>query len=670
MPEFKRAVNVIPLTRVALKSAQIFTYLVPLKFQGQMRPGQLVKVPFGPRQIFGVVCSFEIHRLETETKGYKILTELADATPVLSEQNLNLANWLAQYYVTSLGSAVKAMLPARSKKVRSSGLVGYEKYNPDFVLTEAQHQAVAQISASLGQTGVFLLHGVTGSGKTEVYMQLFERVLEGGSQVLMLVPEISLTDPAVERFARRFGIDSIALLHSKLGQAERFWTWQKIRSGEKKIIIGPRSAMFAPVRSLGLIVLDEEHDQSFKQYDQNPKYHARTVAERLSELWHCPLVLGDATPSVETYQRAVEGKIKLLVLPHRIKADLGMPKVHVVDMREERRGENYSIFSEFLKLQILDNLKAGRQIILFLNRRGTANLVMCRDCGYIPLCQYCSVNLVWHETAAKLICHHCGRSYPLPDACPSCGSHRIGIFGLGTQRVETELKKFLMSDFGGKTRPIIARMDSDVTAGVGAGSNIYHEWAAGKIQILIGTQMITKGWDIGRVGLVGVVSADTILSLPDFRSNERTFQVLTQVAGRTGRGGQSGLVILQTYHPENYAIEAAKTHDYEKFYKAEIRERERFLYPPFVRLVKLTVKNKQADKAAKEADDLHKRLSLQASTSVEILGPLPAFIAKLRGQYQFRIILRVTNEPSSDLYQFLRNLPGAVDIDVDPEELL
>lgn len=670
MSQFKRVVNVIPLTRVKLSGPQIFTYAVPLSLQDKIRPGQLVKIPFAGRSISGVVSSFEMHRLAKEAKGLKSLAELIDAQPVLNEKNLALADWLAMNLVSPLGLVIKAMLPKFASKPKLPEVLSYEKYNPDFILTEHQRMAVSAITAALEVYAEFLLHGVTGSGKTEVYMQVIERLLERGKQIIILVPEISLTDPAIERFGRRFGIDKIALWHSRLKDTERLAVWKEIRDGKKQIIIGPRSAIFAPVRDLGLVIMDEEHDASFKQFDQQPKYHARATAEKICELWGCPLVLGDATPSVESFFRAKQGEIKLLTLPHRIKVDLGLPRVSVVDMRRELASGNFTIFSEILKLAILENLRWKKQIILFLNRRGSATFVMCRDCGFVPACANCSVSLVWHGSLKKLLCHHCGRSYPIPTVCPRCGGERIKHFGSGTQKVQEEIEKFLLQELKNKPLPTIVRMDADTTAAVGRGSEIYRDWAAGKIQILIGTQMVSKGWDIGQVGLVGIITADTILHLPDFRSAERTFQVLTQVAGRTGRGSELGTVVLQTYNPDNYAIQAARLHDYEAFYKQEIKHRETHGYPPFTRLVKLTIKDKDAREAARKAQAVAREILEHGNLAAEVIGPAPGFIPRLRGQYQQHIVLKLRSSNSDQIGKLLKAMPSFVDIDVDPENLL
>lgn len=667
--DYKRIVNIIPLTRVSLTSSQIFSYMVPLKFQGQMRPGMLARIPFGGRRLAGVVSSPEMPRIGSEIKNLKPVLEILSPAPLVNEKGLQLANWLAEYYVTSLGLAVKAMLPRFTKKITAPVPINLEKYNPDFVLTENQRQAVTQISSALGKSETFLLFGVTGSGKTEVYMQVMERVLESGQQVIMLVPEISLTPQALERFSKRFGFDKIAMLHSRMKATEKMWMWQKIRLEEKQIIIGPRSAVFAPVQNLGLLILDEEHDSSFKQYDQNPKYHARTVAKKLSEIWSCPVILGDATPSVKTFYEAVAGGTALERLPHRIKADVGLPKIKVVDMKKENERRGFSIFSDHLKYEILENLHKKRQIILFLNRRGAANFVMCRDCGFVLACKRCSVSLVWHSSRGSLLCHHCGEAYDLPPFCPNCRGTNFKHFGIGTQSVEEEIKKFLAKEFTGEM-PVIARMDRDTTSEADGHAKIYREWAGGKIRILIGTQMISKGWDVSGVGLVGIVSADTALYLPDYRTNEKVFQMLVQVAGRAGRGKEVGTVILQTFNPDNRAIQAARLQDFENFYKQEIEARRKYGYPPFSKIVKLRFADANQKKAEKKGADARKVLEKQNGFPVEILGPMPAFIAKLRGRYQYYIFLKVPLGHSRELYDYLKNLPSSADIDVDPESLL
>lgn len=670
MSEIKRVINVIPLTRVNLRSSQIFTYLVPLKLHDQLRPGQIVKIPFGQRRISGVVSSLEMHRLGSETKKFKYLENLVDPFPQLTEKQLQLADWLSNYYVSSLGLVLKAMLPKLVKKAKAPYLVGQEKYNPDFLLNEYQHRAVTQIVNKLGQAQTFLLYGVSGSGKTEVYMQIIERVLACQKQVIILVPEISLTRTAIERFSRRFGIENIAVLHSRLRPTERFWTWEKIRNQEKQIIIGPRSAIFSPVQNLGLIVIDEEHDPSYKQSDQNPKYRAVTVAKKLSQLWQCPLVLGDAIPSVESYHEALGGNSVLLNLPYKVKADVGLPKVILVDMRNEIKAGNYSIFSEVLQLSILENLRAKKQTILFLNRRGAANFVICRDCGYIPMCSECSTSLVWHSAGGKLICHHCGRSYQLEILCPVCKGTRLKYCGIGTQLVEEQLKEFLNREFRPGDLPCIARVDSDSPIPGSEENQTYRDWAAGRIQILVGTQLISKGWDISQAGLVGIILADRLLSLPDFRSNERAFQILTQMAEDLGGGQESKSVILQTYRPENLAIDAVKMHDYEKFFRKEILERKKFHYPPYSQLAKLTFKHRRLEEVKKNSQRVFRQMLARRETMIEIIGPAPAFVEKVRGKYRYQIILKLSKNTELDLHDLFQDLPSTIDIDIDPESLL
>lgn len=689
MSGFKRIINVTPLTRVKLKGPQSFTYLVPLNLQGLLRPGQLIEIPFGKKTILGVTSSVEMHRLPSEIKGLKEIKSLTDAGIVFSEQNLRLAQWISKYYVVCLGLVLKSMLPKFSVRSKEPALSGYEKFNPDFVLTEQQRIAVTQIGNYLERPSVFLLKGITGSGKTEVYMQIIKRLIERGKQIIILVPEISLTVQAIERYARRFGIEKIALFHSRMKESEKLWTWQHIKNQNKQIIIGPRSAIFSPVQDLGLIVLDEEHDASFKQFDQNPKYHARDVAQKLSEIWQCPLVLGDATASMETYYKALNHEYTLLELPFRIKADVGLPRVQVVDMKREPPGKNgIVILSEYLKLALLDALKTGKQIILFLNRRGSSTVVICKDCGQNPLCADCATSLVWHtssppsplpgrerdigrEVGGFLLCHHCGRRYDLPATCQNCRGAKFIFWGVGTQMVEEYLNKFLEKNLGKTNLPKVQRMDRDSTEKDGEQQRIYEEWSKGKIKILIGTQIVSKGWDVAKVGLVGIISADTILHLPDFRANERTFQLLTQVAGRAGRGSDVGLAILQTNHPDNYAIENARTHNYEKFYEKEIGFRQEYYYPPFTKLVKLTTSHIISEKALEKMRSVFRQLDASRELAVQIFGPVPAYIFKLRKKYRYHLFLKFSKTLDEEsIFNYLKKIPDDVNIDVDPESLL
>ncbi|MBP7964172.1 MAG: primosomal protein N', partial [Caldilineaceae bacterium] len=453
----------------------------------------------------------------------------------------------------------------------------------------------------------YLLHGVTGSGKTEIYLHAIARTLEQGKQAIVLVPEIALTPQTVARFAGRFP-GQVAVIHSELSKGERYDTWRRIRDGEVDIVVGPRSALFSPLPRLGLIILDEEHESSYKQaaeeWGSNTVfYDARTLAIRLAELTGSPLILGSATPSLESYHSAIEGKLTLLELPRRVmghRSGLGdqpptvlyaeMPPVEIVDMRQELRAGNRSILSRSLQAELVSTFQAGEQAILFLNRRGTSTFVMCRDCGHVVQCDGCDVPLTYHERVNVLVCHHCNKRYPIPDTCPECNSKRIKYFGSGTQRLEE-----LVQEFAPRAR--ILRWDADTTGHKGSHEAIMTKFAAHEADILVGTQMIAKGLDLPMVTLVGAIAADTGLFLPDFRSGERTFQLLTQVAGRAGRSERGGRVVIQTYRPDHYAIQAAAQHDFHAFYQREIAFRREHRYPPIRRLAKLVYWDKKLEKA-------------------------------------------------------------------------
>ncbi|MFQ6019981.1 MAG: primosomal protein N', partial [Dehalococcoidia bacterium] len=450
-------------------------------------------------------------------------------------------------------------------------------------LTPDQEEGYRQIAAALedaaaaGQFSSFLLHGVTGSGKTEVYLRALERAVALGKRAIVLVPEISLTPQTVRRFAERFG-DRVAVMHSDLSLGEQFDMWHEVRRGKYAVVIGPRSAVFAPQPELGLVIVDEEHEWSYKQHEQSPRYHARRVAEKLCGLTGAVLVLGSATPDVESYQRALSGSLRLLQLPQRVRpAAAGeggtpavlpapLPEVDVVDLRAELRAGNRSIFSRALAAAMEVALAAGDQVILFLNRRGSAAFVQCRDCGHVPACSGCAVSLTYHGPEGRLVCHHCRRQKRLPSACPQCGSSRIRMLGIGTERVEEEVRAAFPD-----ARTL--RWDRDVVRSRGAHERILARFLAHEADVLIGTQMVAKGLDMPLVTLVGVISADVALHLPDFRSGERTFQLLAQVAGRAGRGPSSGRdgrpcgrAIIQTYSPDHYVLEAAARHDYAALY--------------------------------------------------------------------------------------------------------
>jgi primosomal protein N' (replication factor Y) len=563
-------------------------------------------------------------------------------------------------------------------------------------LTPAQDAAWWQIEASLHTAGsdVFLLHGVTGSGKTEIYLRALQEVLAKGQQAIVLVPEIALTPQTIRRFGARFP-GRIAVLHSKLSLGERYDGWRRVRDGVVDIVIGSRSAVFAPLPRLGVIVIDEEHEWSYKQ-DRTPRYHARDVAIKLAEITGCKLILGSATPDVVTYHRAHRGQYKLLHLPQRIMGHrrrieeqraeyaieeeragvkevgegyddavyMDLPPVQVVDLRRELKAGNRSIFSRALQEAMRETLAAKEQVILFLNRRGATTFVMCRDCGQVMKCKRCDVPLAYHFPEDALVCHHCNWQTIVPDACPSCHSERIKHFGVGTQKVEAVTSQLF-------PEAQIVRWDRDTTGGKMAHEVILERFINHEADVMIGTQMIAKGLDLPLVTLVGVITADTALYLPDFRAGERTFQLLTQVAGRAGRSILGGKVIVQTYAPNHYCIEAASRHDYEGFYKEEMEFRRQQRYPPFGRLVRLVYVHRDAQRCEEEAGRMQRVLQNKIARlglpGIDLIGPAPAFLSRIRGQYRWHLIVR-GRDPHSLLGDL--DFPLGWRVDVDPVSVL
>ncbi|MGM0436833.1 MAG: primosomal protein N' [Bacillota bacterium] len=514
----------------------------------------------------------------------------------------------------------------------------------------------------------YLLHGVTGSGKTEVYLQLVEKILNKKQGAIILVPEISLAPVMVRRFYSRFG-DKIAVLHSNLSTGERYDEWLRLKNGEAQIAIGARSAIFAPIKNLGIIIIDEEHENSYKQ-SSYPYYHAREVGVKRAKINGIPLVLGSATPSLKSYYLAQKKYFKYLSLPERInKRDL--PPVNIIDMRDEMKEGNLSIFSQKLKNNIEKALTRNEQILLFLNRRGYSSFALCRECGHVLRCENCDISLTYHDKENLLKCHYCDYHREIPRFCPECGSEYIKKFGIGTEKLEEEVKKYF-------PEAEVDRMDIDTTTQKGSHRKILNRLENNKTDILIGTQMITKGHDYPGISVVGVITADTILNLPDFRSAERTFQLITQVAGRTGRGDINGEVIVQTYTPGHYSIQAARKHDYQKFYKKEVALRKQLNYPPFTKLVNIIVEGENNDEVIKAANDLGSFFDSYQAEILELLGPSPAPIEKLRGKYRWQIILKFSKykERKYLLKEIRENfLPYKVksvkfNIDVDPISML
>ncbi len=502
-----------------------------------------------------------------------------------------------------------------------------------FKLTHEQQEVCSTIYSALSkeQFQTYLLHGVTGSGKTEVFLQAVDRTLQHGGQALVLVPEIALTPQMTDQFVSKFG-DQVAVLHSGLTQRKKIEQWMRIQKGFANVVLGARSAVFAPLKNIGIIIIDEEHETSYKQ-DRTPKYHAKEVAEFRSKQHNAVFLVSSATPSLESYKKAREGHYKLLTMKSRV-SQKPLPPVAVVDMREERRQGNKSIFSNALYQSLEKCINQGEQAIVFLNRRGYSSFFICSKCGYSVRCPHCDISLTYHSSLNKLMCHYCGHKQPAVNKCPRCGTNSLGGVGCGTQQVEQELKERL-------SNPSVIRVDVDTTKTQGSLERLLGDFRKGKSQVLVGTQMVAKGLDFPKVTLVGVVSADTGLNLPDFRAWERTFQLLTQVAGRAGRAELLGRVIVQTYDPDNVAVRKAKDHDYVGFYKQEIIRRRNFGYPPFCHLLRIIIVGKEQKKVIGSAEAIAHCLKKGInSIAGDVLGPAPAPVSKIKDMYRWHLIVK------------------------------
>ncbi len=623
------------------------------------------------------------------------LAVLADATEWLSAAELDAKgvsravlkalcerNYVAQRekrvlrnsYARPAGLAESFQLTSEQQRAVASIIKAIDRNN---VAADAAAQGVACAGAQESAGGVaaktvgkqqetFLLQGITGSGKTEVYLRAAAHAVDAGKQVLMLVPEIALTAQLVKRFQAWFG-DQIAVAHSKLSQNERGDVWHRMRTRQAQVLIGVRSAVFAPFADLGLVIIDEEHETSYKQ-EERPNYHAREVALARCRHTGAPLVLGSATPDIVTYYKAQTGEYTHLRLTQRPNGSQ-LPTVHLVDMRRELQEKNYSVLSRRLQQALVTTVAEGEQAIVLLNRRGFSTFVMCRDCGYTITCPHCAVALVYHSANEDMRCHYCGNTAPVPTECPNCHSRRIKFFGTGTQRAEAELEQ--LPDVH------VLRMDQDSTMAKFAHEDILRQFASGASNVLIGTQMVAKGHDIPNVTLVGVLSADSALNLPDYRASERAFSLLTQAAGRAGRGARPGQVIFQTYDVENEIIQLAAKQDYDSFAKMELEARKEFFYPPFAQMLKLTIWDKSDGEGLALAQRLVfylQRLQLEGKLSAElqISGPFPALVSKVRDLYRFNIVIK-----ASDLTEVKQAILGSefkeqknIYFDVDPVSVI
>ena len=607
--------------------------------------GKLLYYSYGERLKEKTVQAFAINeggRAMLESGGllkrakaqHGALAVLADATEWLSAAEL-AAKGVSRAVLRALCEA--GLVEQKEKRVLRNSYARPVAVGESLQLTAEQQQAVEKITAAIdsGKQETFLLQGITGSGKTEVYLRAAAHAVDAGKQVLMLVPEIALTAQLVKRFQAWFG-DQIAVAHSKLSQNERGDVWYRMRTRQAQVLIGVRSAVFAPFADLGLVIIDEEHETSYKQ-EERPNYHARQVALARCKNTGAPLVLGSATPDICTYYQALTGAYTHLRLTQRPNGSQ-LPAVHLVDMRKELQEKNYSVLSRKLQQVLVTTAAEGEQAIVLLNRRGYSTFVMCRDCGHTITCPHCAVALVYHSANEDMRCHYCGNTAPVPKECPVCHSRRIKFFGTGTQKAEAELEQ--LPDVH------VLRMDQDSTMAKFAHEEILRQFASGASNVLIGTQMVAKGHDIPNVTLVGVLSADSALNLPDYRASERAFSLLTQAAGRAGRGARPGQVIFQTYDVENEIIQLAAKQDYDSFAKIELEARRAFFYPPFAQMLKLTIWDKSDGEGLALAQRLVfylQRLQLEGKLSADALqisGPFPALVSKVRDLYRFNVLIK------------------------------
>ena len=611
----------------------LFTYAFDSE---DIKTGSKVKVPFAKanRTLDGYVVEIS----DTPPEGVKRFKNIVsvDSEFSLTEESIKTAVWMHNRYACRYIEAVRCFLPSASaaKRKTKDPFEGIEEQKSKAeILNPGQQKAFDEIKASIRgeKHEIFLLFGVTGSGKTEIYLQSMQECLDKGRRGIILVPEISLTPQLISRFVNRFGRDSIAVLHSGLTEKQKAVQYERIRSGQVQFVVGVRSAIFAPFDNIGLIVMDEEHESSYKS-DMSPKYDCMEVAVKRAMQHNAAVVLGSATPSVSDYYRAGKGIFRKLVLNNRYNNN-PLPLVETVDMRKEIKAGNRSLFSSKLIERMNECFDNKEQVILFLNRRGYSGYVSCRECGYVMRCPECGISMTYHRSAGAMVCHYCGRKLPYPKICPECGSDIIGRFGAGTEQLEEKTLEL----FPGKR---IERLDFDTAQKKGNTEKILKDFEKGKIDILIGTQLVAKGLDVANVGLVGIISADLSLNIPDYRSSERCFQLVTQAAGRSGRGDKQGRVVVQSYNPEHQAIQTAARQDYEAFYKDEIKIRKIAEYPPFTDLFRVLLSNKDEEIVIKESEKLAAMLEKEIDESYTLLGPCKSPLNKEGGKFRRQIIIK------------------------------
>ena len=630
---------------------------------------------------FVTIIDEEVVESDIEENKFKSAKQVRILKFLLDNGETNMADLLL--FTDTTRDAVKALekknyITIEKKQVeRNPFFHKVERQSKKLEFTEEQQNSYNEISDKMDKNKYeeYLIYGVTGSGKTEIYLQLIEKALNNNKTSIMLVPEISLTPQTVDRFIARFGEENIAVLHSKLSIGERFDQWNKIKSGQAKIVIGARSAIFAPVQNLGIIIIDEEHDSSYKS-ESTPRYNAKDVARYLCYESNIPLVLGSATPDTGSLYRTMKKQSVLLRLNKRAN-NAKLPEIEVVDLREELSKKNKSMLSEKLQESIKENLENKKQTILFLNRRGFSTFVMCRDCGYTAKCKNCDITLTYHKSTNKLKCHYCGYETKVITKCPECGSENIRYFGTGTQKLESEINTLFPE---AKT----IRMDVDTVTKKNSHEKILTDFKENKADILIGTQMVVKGHHFPNVTLVGVIAADGSLNMNDYRANEITFQILTQVAGRAGRGEDAGKVIIQTYNPDNFTIECVKQQNDEMFYNTEMRLRKQLKYPPFCDIIVIGVSSKDEQITMKVAQSLHKYLKDRVENEnigIMLYKALPAPIDKIKNKYRWRILIKCKfGEDIIDLMnntmekaqtiKYCKNGDANISIDVNPTNMI
>lgn len=629
---------------VATPLHQLFTYRIPLSLQDQIHPGCRVVVPFRRKQMLGFCIALsDKPPSDFASDKLKEILEVKDVEPIFSEKMLELLKWLSEYYLAPLGEICHAALPTRLTQVttpkQTKPRLKEEEHSvfhqgEPMQLAEGQIEALQKLSAAFqNPLHPILLHGITGSGKTEVYLQFLNEVLKAGKEAILLVPEIGLTPQLIGRVQSRLQ-SNVAIYHSGLSDTWRQIYWEKMRSGEVKVAVGTRSALFAPFKNLGAIIIDEEHDPSYKQTEGGFYYNARDAAILRAKLEKAVVVLGSATPSLETFYNTKKGKYDYLSLPERA-TGAKLPEIQLIDLKEEKFAENSKTLSSTLKTAISENLYRGEQSLLFLNRRGFAHFLLCEDCGHVLKCKNCAISLTYHKYPPTLVCHYCDYQTRLPEKCPDCQSSALNLLGEGTEMLEEELK-ILFPDAK------IVRLDRD-TAGKRADRHqVLHQMKRGEIDILLGTQIVAKGHDFPNVTLVGVILADQSLSLPDFRSSERTFQLLTQVSGRSGRGDKPGKVLIQTFQPEHFALQCTRQHNFKRFAEEELQQREALRYPPFSRLAQIRLQGSDEQKVKQGAQNLKQYLARKkwAGDPPIIMGPAEAPLAKVRGKHRWQILIK------------------------------